>query len=127
MIKYITTADVDAALGTGWNGTANADECVLKANAWLQTRGVILNDDGTTPADVITAGAYLALLAATGALYADSTGNIKSRRVKADTVESETVYQDGASANSGQIELINALIAPYSRSAGGSVFVVARG
>jgi len=126
MIEYITKATVDDLLGTGWEGTGDDDEAIIMANAWLSERQVRLNDDDTTPADVERAGAYLAELAAADSLYADEGARVKRKRVKADTVESETEYQDGAAPSSGRFRFIRALINPYTAAVGGANFVVAR-
>lgn len=124
MTTYITTTDVDGVLGAGWEGTGDADQAVLEANAWMTARSVIKNDP--VDDDVITAGAFLAQMSINGTLYADRAGAIKSKRVKADAVESETEYQDGASASTGRLRLVLDLLRPYLPVGGGSVFPVAR-
>jgi hypothetical protein len=125
MIEYITKADVDSILGTGWEGTGDADRAVLEANAWMTAKGVRASDP--VEADIKQAGAYLAQEAASGQLYGDRTQALKRKRVKADTVESETEYQDFTSTSSGVMRLVLDLLRPYLPIGGGSIFAVARG
>lgn len=124
MTEYITASDVEAILGAGWEGTGDATRAVLEANAWMSARGVIASDP--VEDDIKQAGAYLAESAAQGSLYADRKGAIKRKRVKADTVESETEYQDGASSSAGVMRLVIDLLRPYLPAGGGSTFTVAR-
>lgn len=125
MNTYITKANVDELLGAGWEGTGDAELAVLQANAWLTAKGVALNDP--VDDDVKLAGAYLAQEAASGRLYADSKGQIKRKRVKADSVESETEYMDGYTSRSGQMTFIMSLLGPFLPSTGGgSTFDVRR-
>lgn len=109
--SYITTADVETIKGVDWYGDADPSASVLQANVWMQSYGVRKEDP--TPDDVKQAGAILAVMAADGALYADSKGAVKRKRVKADTVETETEYQAWSQASTGQLALAKALLAPY--------------
>lgn len=111
MTTYITVADVDATLGAGWEGTGDKDRAVLEANAWMTARGVVAGDP--VEGDIVMAGSLLAQEAAHGRLYADSEGDLKRKRVKADTVESEKEYQDGSRARSGMLSLIYDLLGPF--------------
>jgi hypothetical protein len=124
MAEYVTASDVESVLGTGWEGSGDADRALLEANAWLTARGVLASDP--VEQDIITAGAYLAQSAAQGELYADRTGAVKRKRVKADTVESETEYQDGAASSQGVMRLVLDLLRPYLPAGGGSTFNVTR-
>jgi len=124
MAEYVTASDVGSVLGTGWEGTGDVDRALLEANAWLTSRGVQASDP--VEQDIITAGAYLAQSAAQGELYADRTGAVKRKRVKADTVESETEYQDGAASSQGVMRLVLDLLRPYLPAGGGSTFAVRR-
>lgn len=111
MATYVTVGDVDTKLGAGWEGTGNKTRAVLEANTWLTAKRVRLSDP--VDDDVVMAGALLAQEAANGRLYTDTDGAVKSERVKADTVEVETSYQDGAQAQTGALSMINDLLAPY--------------
>lgn len=124
MTEYITVADVDALLPAGWEGDGDKTRAVLEANAWLSARGVMASDP--VEDDIKQAGAYLAQDAAAGNLYGDRDPALKSKRVKADTVESEKQYQDGAAASSGTLRLVNDLLRPYLSGGGGSTFAVWR-
>ncbi|RUR26840.1 hypothetical protein ELY33_17175 [Vreelandella andesensis] len=124
MTEYVTTADVEGVLGTDWEGAGDAARAILEANTWLTSRRVNASDP--VEADIITAGAYLAQMAAEGALYADRTPALKRKRVKADTVESELEYQDNATASNGRLRLVLDLLRPYLPAGGGSTFDVRR-
>ncbi len=127
MNEYITEQNVTDNLGAGWEGTGDATRAVLESNAWMTARGVFFDPDESVPADVITAGSYLAQMAAQGSLYNDRAPDLKRKRVKADTVESEQEYQDGASASNGTLRLVLDLLRPHLPTGGGSVFNVSRG
>jgi len=124
MTDYITVADVDQILGASWAEEADKAAAVLQANTWMTARAVVASD----PAEeaIKTAGAYLAQESAAGTLYTDTQGDIKRTRVKADTVESETEYQDGARARSGNLSFVFDLLRPYFPVGGGSTFPVRR-
>lgn len=124
MTDYITVADVDQILGASWADEADKAAAVLQANAWMTARSVVAGDPVEDA--IKTAGAYLAQEAAAGNLYADTQGDIKRTRVKADTVESETEYQDGARARSGNLSFVFDLLRPYFPVGGGSTFPVRR-
>lgn len=122
MNEYITKADVDTLLGAGWEGTGDATQAVLEANIWLTAKGLPVND----PVDdaIQRAGALLAREAAHDRLYIDTTGSVKRKRVKADTVESETEYATGDNPRSGAMRLVHDLLRPWLAS--GSTFAVRR-
>jgi hypothetical protein len=121
---YITVADVTDILGVSWFGDGDADLAVLQANAWLSAKGVATNDP--VDADVVLAGAYLAKEASINCLYADSEPTVKRKRVKADSVESETEYMDGYTARTGQLRFVHDLLRPFLPAGGGSNFDVRR-
>lgn len=111
MATYVTVDDVDTKLGADWEGTGDKTRAVLDANTWLTAKRVRLSDP--VDDDVVMAGALLAQEAANGRLYADTDGAVKRERVRADTVEVETEYQDGAQAQTGALSMISDLLAPY--------------
>lgn len=111
MTEYITVAQVDQLLGTGWEGSGDKSLAVEQANAYLNT--LAFKAWEAQPDSVTRAGAELAKEAAAGRLYEDSEGALKRKRVKADTVESEKEYQDGAQARSGALQFIDALLSPW--------------
>lgn len=112
MIDYVAVSDVDTVLGSGWQGSGNADRAVRQANAWLAAE---LNgrEFETVPPAVIEAGAELARMSAEGALFADSEGNVKREMVKADTVEVETEFMDGSRPVQGAMSYVRTLLKPY--------------
>lgn len=120
---YVTVADVDAELAAGWEGSGDKDAAVKMANDWLTAKGIPADVDDER---IVRAGAYLAKMAAGGTLYADSDGAVKSERVKADTVEVETSFQDGARAVAGDMLYIRDLLRPYLNPYGSSVRILSR-
>ena len=115
---YITTADVDATLGAGWEGAGDADRAVYEANVWMTRRGVVASDP--VEDDIIYAGSLLAQMAAQGELYADVAQRVKSEMAKADTVEVETEYMDGSAPIDGELTFISDLLGPYIPYGGGA-------
>lgn len=111
MIEYVTEADVDAALGAGWEGSGDKALAVLQANSYLNT--LTFKAWEAQPDAVTRAGAELAKEAAAGRLYAGTEGDLKRKRVKAETVESEKEYADGSVARSGALQFVDALLAPW--------------
>lgn len=111
MTEYITVADVDQILGTGWEGSGDKALAVEQANAYLNT--LTFKAWETQPESVTRAGAELAKEAAAGKLFVDTLGGIKRKRVKAEGVESEREYQDGATARSGALQFVDALLSPW--------------
>lgn len=111
MKEFITVAEVDALLPMGWQGSGDKDQGVLQANVYLNT--LKFKAWETQPEAVTLAGAELAREGATGELYKSKDGDIKRKKVKADTVESEKEYVDGSVPISGKMQYINALLAPW--------------
>lgn len=122
MNDYITVAITDTLLGADWQNTGDADQAVLEANAWLTARNLPVNP---VPVAVERAGALLARESANGGLYIDTTGDVKRKRVKAGSVESETEYAVGDNRKTGTMRLILDLLRPWTGS--GSTFEVRRG
>lgn len=121
MVEYITAQQVSDLLGSDWAGDADPTQAVLEANVWLSARNL---PHDPTPELVARAGALLAREAAHDRLYIDSTGSVRRKRVKADTVESETEYTTGDNRQSGAMRLIHDLLRPWLGS--GSTFAVRR-
>jgi hypothetical protein len=121
-MAYITVEQVDSLLGSEWADPAAKPMAVAQANDWLTARNIPPDADD----DRITrAGAYLAKMAAAGTLYADTRGDVKRKRVKADSVESETEYADGSRAVLGDQKYIEDLLRPWLRPFG-SVRILSR-
>lgn len=111
MIEYVTEADVDAALGAGWEGSGDKALAVLQANSYLNT--LTFKAWEIQPDAVTRAGAELAKEAAAGRLYADTQGDIKRKMVDADGVKSEKEFREGSVARSGALQFVDALLAPW--------------
>lgn len=111
MIEYVTVSDVDTILGAGWDGGADRDAAVYQANAYLNEYR--FKSWETQPEAVTHAGAVLAKESATGNLFSDSAAAVKRKKVKADTVETETEFQDGAVPKSGAMKFVDSLLAPW--------------
>lgn len=111
MIEYVTVSDVDTALGPDWADGADKDAAAYQANAYLNAYQFKAWTD--QPEAVTRAGVELARESAAGRLYADSTAAVKRKRVKADTVESETEYQDGSAPRSGALKFVDSLLTPW--------------
>ncbi len=121
-MAYITVEQVDSLLGSEWADPAAKPLAVQQANDWLTAKGVPVDVDD----DRITrAGAYLAKMAAADTLYADTRGDVKRKRVKADAVEVDTEYADGARAVAGDMRYIEDLLRPWLRPFG-SVSILKR-
>lgn len=114
-MPYITEQDVTDVLGAGWFGDGDPALAVQQANDWLQSRNIPHDTDDER---ITRAGAYLAKMAASSTLYADSMGDVKRKRVKADTVESETEYADGSRAIAGDMAYVSDLLRPYLKPYG---------
>jgi len=123
MTQYITVEDVDLVLGDAWADEAAKPMAVAQSNDWLTARQIPADVDDER---ITRAGAYLAKMAAGGTLYADSEGAVKSERVKADTVEVETSFQDGARAVAGDMLYIRDLLRPWLNPFGSSVRILSR-
>lgn len=116
-MTFVTVEDVDTLLGTEWNGTGDKDRAVLEANTYLS--GYSFKSWEAQPDEITRAGAELAKISAQGELYADSqTGIVKRKRVKADTVETETEFADGGGNVSGALSFVHALIGPWTANSG---------
>ncbi len=121
-MPFITAEQVDSLLGSDWAQAAAKPLAVQMANDWLRAKGIPADIDD----DRITrAGAYLAKMAAGGTLYADSRGDVKRKRVKAGSVESETEFQDGTKAVAGELKYVEDLLRPWL-SPFGSVRILKR-
>lgn len=122
-MPYVTATQVDEILGSDWAEEAAKPLAVQQANDWLKAKGIPADVDDER---IVRAGAYLAKMAAAGTLYADSEGDVKSERVKADTVEVETSFQDGARAVAGDMLYIRDLLRTWLNPFGSSVRILSR-
>ncbi|MCU4327372.1 hypothetical protein KTH33_12360 [Acinetobacter johnsonii] len=112
-MNYVTIDSVTQSLGPDWAGSGDANLAVTQANAWLRAKPLCQFE--VIPEDVLLAGAYAAQLAAKGELYVTQTdGVVKSKRVKADTVEVQKEYVAGMEqGKSSTMLFIEDLLVPY--------------
>lgn len=115
MTEFVTVDQVDAILGPDWAPQDKKSDAVYQANAYLGALQFKCWD--AQPEAVTRAGAELARLAAQDKLYADAPPLVKRKKVKADTVETETEYVAGNQPGSGVLEFVATLLAPWLRPA----------
>lgn len=120
MITYITVADVDLVLGTAWAPVSDKERFVLQANAWLNALNLQGIDPDDIPENVITAGAYVAKVAAAGNLFVQrtSSGILASESVEAKGVKSSESFYNGGTINTDtlldpDLQFALALLAQY--------------
>ena len=114
MTEYITIAQVDGLLGSGWTTEDKKARAVLMANVWLTERLSVTFS--TVPAEVVQAGAEIAQLASTGGLYAATEREVTSTSVTAGPVQSSKTFKEGGKAISAAESFALALIKPWSNS-----------
>lgn len=118
MTDYITVADVNEKLGSGWAGAGDAELAVAMANAWLSAKIKRLVPD-PVPDAIVTAGAQVAKLAAAGQLYKDTQREVQSKTVSAQagTSTSKTYVAGSVDRSTGENFALD-LIAPWTHRAG---------
>ncbi len=117
-MSFVTESEVEQALGETWANQSESDKAQLlkKSRAYLIARNVKeypSTDD--VPQDLKDASFEIIKGIIDKKLYVDKDQELKSKRVKADTVESEKVYQDGSKAINAVEQYIWDLIKPYTR------------
>lgn len=121
-MPYVTATQVDEILGSDWAEEAAKPLAIQMSNDWLTAKGIPADVDDER---IVRAGAYLAKMAAAGTLYTDTRGDIKRKRVKAGSVESETEFMDGTKAVAGEQKYVEDLLRPWL-SPFGSVRILKR-
>lgn len=116
MVEYVTVAQVDAQLGSGWAPTDKKDEAVLVANVWMTNQR--LPDIDPIPEEWVRAAAYVAREAAKGGIYSQAEYGLTSKSVKADTVEVSKTFAAGHKIVSAGETLALALLEPWARGLG---------
>ncbi|WP_455923276.1 hypothetical protein [Pseudomonas putida] len=118
MTDFITVADVDAQLGPEWAGTGDPVLAVAMANAWLtaKIKRVVPNP---VPAEIKTAGAQVAKVAAEGNLYKDTKKEVQSTTVSAQagTSVSKTYVAGSTDLTQGE-NFALALLEPWIKRPG---------
>jgi len=124
MTDFITVADVDAQLGPDWAGTGDPVLSVAMANAWLTAKIKRVVPD-PVPAEIKTAGAQVAKVAAAGNLYKDTKKEVQSTTVSAQagTSTSKTYVAGSTDLTQGE-NFALALLEPWVKRPG--VFMLKR-
>ncbi len=118
MTDFITVADVDAQLGSGWAGTGDPVLAVSMANAWLKTKIKRAVPD-PVPTEIKTAGAQVAKEAAAGKLYAATQREVQSKTVSAQSGTSVSkTYVAGSTDQTAGVNFALALLDPWIKRSG---------
>lgn len=118
MTDYITVADVDTLLGSGWAGTGDPVLAVTMANAWL-TAKINRPVADPVPDAIKLAGAQVAKEAATGKLYMSTQKEVQSKTVSAQSGTSVSkTYVAGSTDLSAGVNFALALLAPWIKRSG---------
>ncbi|EIM13855.1 hypothetical protein [Pseudomonas chlororaphis] len=118
MTDFITVADVDAQLGSGWAGTGDPVLAVTMANAWLTTKIKRAVPD-PVPTEIKTAGAQVAKEAAAGKLYTSTQKEVQSKTVSAQSGTSVSkTYVAGSTDQSAGVNFALALLDPWIKRSG---------
>ncbi len=118
MTDFITVADVDAQLGSGWAGTGDPVLAVSMANAWLTAKIKRAVPD-PVPTEIKTAGAQVAKEAAAGKLYAGTQREVQSKTVSAQSGTSVSkTYVAGSTDQTAGVNFALALLDPWIKRSG---------
>lgn len=114
MTDFITVTDVDTLLGSGWAGAGDPGLSVMQANAWLTSK-IKRPVPAEVPAEIKQAGAQVAKVASTGALYKATQKEVLSKTVSATsgTSVSKTYAEGSVDLTQGE-NLALALIHPWT-------------
>lgn len=114
MTDFITIAEVDALLGSGWAGAGDPVLSVMQANAWLTSK-IKRPVPAEVPAEIKQAGAQVAKVASTGGLYKATQKEVLSKTVSATSGTSVSkTYAEGSTDLSQGENLAIALIYPWT-------------
>ena len=116
-MSFVTESEVEQALGDTWNNQSESDKAQLlkKSRAYLIARKVKDYENvDDVPEDLKDASFEIIKGIIDKKLYIDKDQELKSKRVKADSVESEKVYQDGSKSINAVEQFILDLIKPYT-------------
>jgi len=117
-MSFVTESEVEQALGDTWNNQSESDKAQLlkKSRAYLIARNVKDYENvDDVPLDLKDASFEIIKGIIDKKLYIDKDQELKSKRVKADSVESEKVYQDGSKSINAVEQFIWDLIKPYTK------------
>jgi len=112
MREYTTVAKVDGVLGSGWQGEADPDLSVLKANLWVDSK--VTGVPEITPANVEIAAAHIARDAAKGLVLGSVDRETLEETVSAQsgTFVTEKFSKGSRSISEGE-NLALALLVPW--------------
>lgn len=117
-MSFVTESEVEQALGDTWTNQSESDKTQLlkKSRAYLIARNVKDYENvDDVPQDLKDASFEIIKGIIDKKLYIDKDQELKSKRVKADSVESEKVYQDGSKSINAVEQYIWDLIKPYTK------------
>lgn len=117
-MSFVTESEVEQALGDTWTNQSESDKAQLlkKSRAYLIARNVKDYENvEDVPKDLKDASFEIIKGIIDKKLYIDKDPELKSKRVKADSVESEKVYQDGSKSINAVEQFIWDLIKPYTK------------
>ncbi|MBJ9905358.1 hypothetical protein [Acinetobacter bereziniae] len=117
-MSFVTESEVEQALGDTWSNQSESDKAQLlkKSRAYLIARNVKDYENVVdVPQDLKDASFEIIKGIIDKKLYIDKDQELKSKRVKADSVESEKVYQDGSKSINATEQYIWDLIKPYTK------------
>lgn len=121
MTNFITAADVDALLGSGWAGTGDAAQAVTMANAWLNSK-ITRQVPDPVPDEIKLAGAQVAKEAAAGKLFGATQREVTSSKVSAQSgTFTEKTYAAGSVALTAGENYAMVLIRPWAKRQGVSM------
>lgn len=117
-MSFVTESEVEQALGDTWTNQSESNKTQLlkKSRAYLIARNVKDYENANdVPQDLKDASFEIIKAIIDKKLYIDKGQDLKSKRVKADSVESEKVYQDGSKSINATEQYIWDLIKPYTK------------
>ena len=107
-MTFITIADAETILGANFAPDGDKARLVLLANTWMKNEIGFVPDPVTDNLKLAACEIIKGILA--GEIYSGKEQELKRKKVKADTVESEKEYQDGSVAISSFEQIALALI-----------------
>ena len=117
-MSFVTESEVEQALRDTWTNQSESEKTQLlkKSRAYLIARNVKDYENvDDVPQDLKDASFEIIKGIIDKKLYIDKDQELKSKRVKADSVESEKVYQDGSKSINATEQYILDLIKPYTK------------
>lgn len=117
-MSFVTESEVEQALGDTWTSQSESDKAQLlkKSRAYLIARNVKDYENvEDAPQDLKEASFEIIKGIIDKKIYIDKDQELKSKRVKADSVESEKVYQDGSTSINAVEQYILDLIKPFTK------------